>query len=137
MWESAALSHRAIAVLPPPLKAYADRLVLQVEHSWEDLSDVDAASFRLGGCFLILSQFTDAAHYGVTVWLDRRHTDEKAALAALLHAVGIPAHCARGKEYSSHPAAHYEAASTPVPTPAPEPLLARILRTVTRAKDSE
>ncbi|MFC9816362.1 hypothetical protein ACFVJM_30370 [Streptomyces virginiae] len=43
IWDAIALSHRPIGVLPPPMEAYADRLVLRVEQSWEDLGEVDVA----------------------------------------------------------------------------------------------
>ncbi|MCX4804594.1 hypothetical protein ACFWWM_25740 [Streptomyces sp. NPDC058682] len=77
MWDSIALSHRPIGVLPPPMEAYADRFVLQVEQSGEDLGAVDVASFRLGQRFFLLSQITDVEDTGVTVWLDRRQSHDE------------------------------------------------------------
>ncbi|MFB7258658.1 hypothetical protein [Streptomyces nojiriensis] len=107
MWDSIALSHRPIGVLPPPMKAYADRLVLQVEQSWEDLGAVDVATFRLGGRFFVLSQFTEVEDTGVTVWLDRRHTDDEASLAALVEVLGIPGDCVRDLTWCPHPVVQF------------------------------
>ncbi|MFE1894921.1 hypothetical protein [Streptomyces yangpuensis] len=103
MWDSMALSHRPIGVLPPPMKAYADRLMLQVEQSWEDLGAVDVATFRLGRRFFVLSQFTEVEDTGVTVWLDRRHTDDEACLALLVEALGVPGDCVRDITWCPHP----------------------------------
>ncbi len=108
MWDSMALSHRPIGVLPPPMKAYADRLVLAVERSWEDLGHVDVATFRLGRRFFVLSAFADVADTGVTVWLDRRHTDDEASLALLVEILGIPADCVRDITWSPHPVVRFE-----------------------------
>ncbi|MEV7578883.1 hypothetical protein [Streptomyces erythrochromogenes] len=103
IWDSIALSHRPIGVLPPPMKAYADRLMLVVERSWEDLGDVEVASFRLVRRFFVLSQFTDVEDTGVTVWLDRRHTDDEASLALLVETLGIPGDCVRDISWCPHP----------------------------------
>ncbi|MFG2335299.1 hypothetical protein [Streptomyces yangpuensis] len=103
MWDSMALSHRPIGVLPPPMKAYADRLLLQVEQSWEDLGAVDVATFRLGRRFFVLSQFTEVEDTGVTVWLDRRHTDDEACLALLVETLGVPGDCVRDITWCPHP----------------------------------
>ncbi|THA81212.1 hypothetical protein E6U81_25590 [Streptomyces sp. A0592] len=99
------------------MQAYADRLVLNVEQSWEDLGEVDVAMFRLGGRFFVLSQFTDVEDTGVTVWLDRRHTDDEASLAALVEALGIPGGCVRDITWSPHPVVQRELDS---PTPPEE-----------------
>ncbi|MFJ2598907.1 hypothetical protein [Streptomyces erythrochromogenes] len=114
-----ALSHRPIGVLPPPMQAYADRLVLNVEQSWEDLGEVDVAMFRLGGRFFVLSQFTDVEDTGVTVWLDRRHTDDEASLAALVEALGIPGGCVRDITWSPHPVVQRELDSLTPPEDGP------------------
>ncbi len=103
MWDSIALSHRPIGVLPPPMQAYADRLLLVVEKSWEDLGAVDVVSFRLGRTFFVLSQFTEVEDTGVTVWLDCRHTDDEASLALLAETLGIPADCVRDLTWCPHP----------------------------------
>ncbi|MEU6315289.1 hypothetical protein [Streptomyces sp. NPDC047014] len=125
IWDSIALIHRPIGVLPPPLKAYAARLVLEVEQSWEDRGRVDAASFRLGGYFLVLSQFPDLPDTGVTIWLDRRHTDTEAALARLVRTMDIPADHARDTTWSPHPATQHE---PPPPPPSRRPRFLRIRR---------
>lgn len=105
LWDSAAMQYRPIAVLPPPLSAYAGRLLLEVEQSWEDLGDVDVASFRLRKRFLMLSQFTDAPDYGVTVWLDRRQLDEaEEALESLLGVLGVAPDVVRSADHCPHPA---------------------------------
>ncbi|MFJ3926238.1 hypothetical protein [Streptomyces sp. NPDC090022] len=115
MWESLALVHRPIGVLPPPLQAYADRLVLEVEQSWEDLGRVDVATFRLGGRWFVLSQFTDGPEWGVTVWLDRRHCDDEAGLALLVRTLGIPGDRVRDISHSPHPAVQHELNPPPRP----------------------
>ncbi|MFD3542253.1 hypothetical protein ACFWUQ_22565 [Streptomyces sp. NPDC058662] len=119
MWDSMALSHRPIGVLPPPFQAYADRLVLNVEQSWEDLGWVDVATFRLGRRFFVLSQFTDVQDTGVTVWLDRRHTDDEASLAVLVETLGIPADRVRDITWSPHPVVQRELLSPPRPEGGP------------------
>ncbi|MER6198515.1 hypothetical protein ABT234_14280 [Streptomyces sp. NPDC001586] len=119
MWDSIALSHRPIGVLPPPMQAYADRLVLRVEQSWEDLGAVDVASFRLGRRFFVLSQFTDVEDTGVTVWLDRRHTDDETSLAALVEILGIPRDCVRDLTWCPHPVVQRELLSPPPPEDGP------------------
>ncbi|MFI1651038.1 hypothetical protein ACH4XT_29420 [Streptomyces avidinii] len=85
------------------MKAYADRLVLKVEQSWEDLGDVDVATFRLGRRFFVLSEFTDVEDTGVTVWLDRRHTDDEASLTELVEVLGIPGDYVRDLTWCPHP----------------------------------
>ncbi|WP_158943367.1 hypothetical protein [Streptomyces sp. NRRL S-378] len=84
------------------MRAYADRLMLQVEHSWEDLGAVDVASFRLGRRLFLLSQFTEVEDTGVTVWLDRRHTDDEACLALLVETLGVPGDCVRDITWCPH-----------------------------------
>ncbi|MFG2978042.1 hypothetical protein ACGFYY_34240 [Streptomyces sp. NPDC048331] len=115
IWDAMALSHRPIGVLPPPMKAYADRLVLHVEQSWEDLGEVDVAMFRLGRRFFVLSQFTEVRDTGVTVWLDRRHTDDEASLKMLIKALGIPHDCVRDLSWSPHSAVQRALLSPPPP----------------------
>lgn len=139
MWESAVLGYRAIGVLPPPLEPYADRLVLEVEHSWEDLGRVDVATFRLQKCIFALSQFAEAPEKGVTIWLDRRASDDEAALAVLLEALGIGLECVKDTAYSPHRAAHH--LNPPVSPPAeaaspakPASFLARALRAIRRSR---
>ncbi|MFJ3514247.1 hypothetical protein [Streptomyces sp. NPDC090131] len=121
MWDSMALSHRPIGVLPPPPQAYAARLVLLVEQSWEDLGQVDVATFRLGQHFFVLSQFTEVEGTGVTVWLDRRHTDDEAALAELVEILGIPGDCVRDITWCPHPVVEHELNPRPRPEDAPRP----------------
>ncbi|WP_158820809.1 MULTISPECIES: hypothetical protein [unclassified Streptomyces] len=129
IWDAMALSHRPIGVLPPPMKAYADRLVLDVEQSWEDLGEVDVAMFRLRRRFFVMSQFTDVEDMGVTVWLDRRHTDDEESLAALVEILGIPADCVRDITWSPHPVVRQELDAPPPPEDAPDaPRWTRFLR---------
>ncbi|MFB7179457.1 hypothetical protein ACFCYI_17315 [Streptomyces sp. NPDC056257] len=95
-----------------------------MERSWEDLGDVDVAPFRLGRRFFVLSQFTDVKDTGVTVWLDRRHTDDETSLAALVETLGVPRDCARDPTWCPHPVVQRELLSPPLPPedgPGPPP----------------
>lgn len=47
LWWYIAGDFRLIAGLSPSLEPLAERLRLHVEHSWEDLGDVDLALFRI------------------------------------------------------------------------------------------
>ncbi|MEY2230563.1 hypothetical protein [Streptomyces sp. BF23-19] len=82
-------------------------MVLQVEQSWEDLGGVDVATFRPGRRFFVLSQFTDVEDTGVTVWLDRRHTDDEASLAGLVEVLGVPGDCVRDLTWCPHPVVRF------------------------------
>ncbi|MFJ1709400.1 hypothetical protein [Kitasatospora sp. NPDC088346] len=88
LWEAAGGSFRMIAGLKPPIDAFAARLRLKVERSWEDLGEVDAAVFTVERLRFTLSLMT----YGQAetwVWLHRAHEDADAALAVLLRALGL------------------------------------------------
>ncbi|MFF1871169.1 hypothetical protein [Streptomyces sp. CB03911] len=88
LWVAAAGSFRMIAGLKPPLEALAARLRLQVERSWEDLGEVDAAVFTVKRLHFALSLMT----YGQAetwVWLYHSHEDADGALDVLLDALGL------------------------------------------------
>ncbi|MFC9816361.1 hypothetical protein ACFVJM_30365 [Streptomyces virginiae] len=57
----------------------------------------------------------------MTVWLDRRHTDDEASLAALVEILGIPADCVRDITWSPHPVVQRELDSPPPSDDGPEP----------------
>ncbi len=44
---------------------------------------------------------------GVTVWLDRRQTDDEASLALLVETLGIPADCVRDLTWCPHPVVQF------------------------------
>ncbi|MET9693557.1 hypothetical protein ABZY81_34845 [Streptomyces sp. NPDC006514] len=95
-------------------------MVLQVEQSGQDLGAVGVASFRLGRRFFLLSQITDVEDTGVTVWLDRRQSDdEEASLAALVEVLGIPGDRVRDRTWCPHPVVQRELRLPPPPEDGP------------------
>ena len=89
MWEFAAQSFRLVAGLSPSLESMAARLRLHIERGWEDLGHVDVAMFQIKRMDFALSRLEGSQPPDVFVWLSRAHTDEDAALDALLHALGV------------------------------------------------
>jgi hypothetical protein len=89
MWEYAASSMRLVAGLSPSLDVLAGRLRLEVETSWEDLGEVDAAMFRIRRIHFALSRLRGNPRPDVFVWVGREHADVDAALDILLAALGI------------------------------------------------
>ncbi|MFB8406052.1 hypothetical protein [Streptomyces sp. NPDC055912] len=86
-WEYATRDFRVIARLTPPLSALANRLKLDVEHTWEDLGTVDVALFRINGIFFGLSLFVDGNEETVAL-SDFAGPDEE-AVNVLLEALGL------------------------------------------------
>ncbi|MFH8582575.1 hypothetical protein [Streptomyces zaomyceticus] len=86
-WEFATQDFRVVARLTPPLSALANRLKLEVEHTWEDLGVVDVALFRIRGIFFGLSRFVDGSDE--TVALSDFPGPDEEAVAVLLEALGL------------------------------------------------
>lgn len=86
-WEYATRDFKVIARLAPALPELANRLKLEVEHTWEDLGTVDVALFRIKGIFFGLSFFIDG--HEETVVLSDFPGPKEEAIGILLHALGL------------------------------------------------
>lgn len=88
LWWYISGDFRLIAGLSPSLESLAKRLRLHIEHSWEDLGDVDLALFRIQKIHFILCRMPAAPTPDVRVFLHREHTDIEGALDILLDTLG-------------------------------------------------
>ncbi|WP_435191945.1 hypothetical protein [Streptomyces sp. bgisy126] len=86
-WEYATRDFRVIARLKPSLPEIANRLRLEVEHTWEDLGVVDVALFRIKKIFFGLSFFIDGNEE--TVVLSDFTGSSEEAVDVLLEALGL------------------------------------------------
>ena len=94
-WQYATARMRIVAGLRPPLRDLAARLMLTVEHSWEELGEVDYAMFELRRTVFAFSDLGHPVHTDVCVWLDKE-APVAPALELLLEALGL------GEEALSH-----------------------------------
>ncbi|MFD8073735.1 hypothetical protein ACFV3E_13905 [Streptomyces sp. NPDC059718] len=88
LWDRVACDFRCLARLDPPLEAFAARLRLSVERSWQDLGDVGVAVFRIGRTEYALHEF-DGGPHGTYAWVHHSVDDHEQALDVLLRALGV------------------------------------------------
>ncbi|MFG3257328.1 hypothetical protein [Streptomyces sp. NPDC048172] len=87
LWQHASDGLRLVAGLRPPLQVLAARLLLRVEQSWEELSEVEVAMFRIRGTQFALCDMKHG-RAEVQVWIGR-DADMDPALTLLLDTLGI------------------------------------------------